>query len=448
MSRKIGFWSVFQLVTVSQFGSGLLIPANLAPYGMLGLTGWLFSSAGAILLALMFALLCIRYPTTGGPQAYVHKAFGPSAAFFTGWTYWIISWVSTTAIVTSAVAYLTPLIGEQSMAVELLLEFLIIIGVTAVNLRGAYSAGNTNFLLVAFKILPLLLVPVIALFYFDKANITTVDLPLDVLASDMGGSPLNNVLLLTFWGFIGFESATACAENVKDPARVFPKALVLGTLFVAVVYFISSLGIMGVIPAHILMNSEAPYTDAAKILFGGHWYLLISLIGCIVCIAAVNAWTLASGQIASDITKDRLVPRFFSKPNKHGAPVFALIFSCLGTLPLIYFTHSDNLAQKVNTIIDLSVTSFLFVYVICCLAFLKIIWQQKRVTRDWQWYIGLLSLGFCLWVMCTTPLKTLIICSLFVLSGLPIYLIRRKKLKVAMGESLFQNSPSPLVSDT
>ncbi len=444
MSRKIGFWSVFQLVTVSQFGSGLLLPANLAPFGMLGLKGWVLSSVGAMILALMFALLCIRYPRTGGPHAYVHEAFGPKAAFFTGWTYWIISWISTTAIITSAVAYLTPLIGEQPMALELCLEFLIIIGVTMVNLRGVYSAGKTNFLFVAFKILPLLLVPLIALFFFDKTNIATIELSLE----DLESSPLNHVMLLTLWGFIGFESATAVAGEVKDPARVFPKALVLGTLFVAVIYFISSLGIMGVIPSHILMNSEAPYTDAAKVIFGGHWHLLISLIACIVCIAAVNAWTLASGQIALSITKDRLMPRFFSKTNKHGAPVFALIFSCIGSLPLIYFTHSDNLAQKVNTIIDLSVTSFLFIYIICCLSFLKILWQQKQTTRNWQWYCGLLSLSFCAWVMCSTPLKTLIVCSLFVLSGLPIYLIRRKKLKVAPADILFQSSPPTLASDT
>ncbi|HRE30923.1 MAG TPA: amino acid permease, partial [Candidatus Berkiella sp.] len=255
------------------------------------------------------------------------------------------------------------------------------------------------------------------------------------------------VMLLTLWGFIGFESATTTAGDVEDPARIFPKAMVLGTLLVAVVYFISSVGIMGVIPGEILANSESPYADAAKVIFGGHWHVLISLIACFVCISAVNAWTLASGQIALGITKDRLMPRFFAKTNKHGAPVFALIFSCIGTLPLIYFTHSDNLAQKVNTIIDLSVTSFLFVYVICCMSFLKMIWQQKRSARDWQWYCGLFSLAFCLWVMASTPLKTLIICSLFVFSGLPIYLIRRKKLKVALAENLFQPAPATLASD-
>ncbi len=115
MSRKIGFWSVFALVTGSQIGSGVfMLPANLAPYGFYSLAGWLFSGAGAIALALVFAGLCARFPQTGGPHVYVHHAFGRGWAFFTGWTYWVISWVSTTAVVVVSIGYLTPIIGHQS----------------------------------------------------------------------------------------------------------------------------------------------------------------------------------------------------------------------------------------------------------------------------------------------------------------------------------------------
>ncbi|MBI2791003.1 MAG: amino acid permease [Gammaproteobacteria bacterium] len=424
MTGKIGFWSVFELVTVSQIGSGLTLPANLAPYGALGLYGWLFSSMGAMILAMMFTLLCLRYPKTGGPHAYVQEAFGAPAAFFTGWTYWVISWVSTTAIITSAVGYLTPLMGIHSPILNLVIEMMIIVIVTAINLKGAVRAGKSKFLLVALKMIPLLLVPVAALFFFDKSNFTPL-----VAAPEESSSVLNNVMLLTFWGFIGFESATATAGDVKNLRKTLPIALILGTLFVAIVYFISSLGIMGVIPGEILMNSEAPYTDTAHEVFGGYWHLLVSFIACVVCIAAVNAWTLASGQIALGITQDGLMPKFFAKQNKYGAPVFALMMSCLGTLPLLMMTQHENLAQKVNTIIDLSVTAFLFVYIISCLAFLKLWWPLKDKQPVWKWMCGVISLGFCLWIIFSTPLNTLLVACLFVLSGLPIYLIRRNKLK-------------------
>ncbi len=424
MSNKIGFWSVFGLVTVSQIGSGLMLPAILAPYGTLSLIGWILSGLGATFLAIMFSQLCVRFPRTGGPHVYVQEAFGSCAAFFTGWTYWVISWVSTIAIITSAVGYLIPLIGEHSPIFNLSLEIFIVLAITAINMHGVYRAGKSRFILVALKMIPLLVVPVIALFFFDSKNFTVFN-----TATDNISGPLNNVVLLTFWGFIGFESATAAVGEVARPEKTIPRAIILGTLFVALMYFISSLGIMGVIPGHVLMNSQAPYTDTILHLFGGYWHVIVSLIACLVCIAAVNAWTLASGQIAVGITQDGLMPKFFARKNRHGAPIFALVISCAATLPLLILTHHENLAQKVSTIIDFSVVSFLFVYIISCLSFLKIIWLQRKKEPLWLWGCGIASLGFCIWIICFTPIKILVISSLFVFSGLPIYLLFRNKAK-------------------
>ncbi len=439
MSGKIGFWSVFELVTISQIGSGLMLPANLAAYGHLSLTGWVMSSIGAILLAIMFTQLCTRFPRTGGPHAYVQEAFGQTASYFTGWTYWVISWVSTSAIIISAVGYVLPLLGVHSHYFNLGLELVIIIVITAINLKGVYYAGNAKLIWIAFKMIPLLLVPIAALFFFDKSNFTVVD------SSEETSSLLNSVMLLTFWGFIGFETATAAANDVKDLRKTIPRALIFGTLFVAVVYFISSLGIMGVIPGNELSNSVAPYSDTAKIIFGGKWYLLVSLLACIVCITAVNAWTLASGQIALGIAEDGLLPKIFAKRNKYGAPIFALILSCIGTVFLLILTHHESLAEKVNFIIDLSVVAFLFVYIISCVAYLKLLVTPKRKEPYWKWLCGIASLGFCSWIIFSTPLKTVLIASLFVISGLPIYLLRRRKLKDTIGDD---DAQSPLASDT
>ncbi len=95
MSNKIGFWAIFALVVSSQIGSGIfMLPISLAPYGAYSLISWVISGLGAMSLALVFALLCAKFPETGGPHVYVKHAFGPVAAFFVGWTYWVISWVS------------------------------------------------------------------------------------------------------------------------------------------------------------------------------------------------------------------------------------------------------------------------------------------------------------------------------------------------------------------
>ncbi len=81
MSKKLGFWSVFAIVTGSQIGSGVfMLPASLAPYGKFSILGWLISGIGAICLAMVFSGLCNRFPKTGGPHVYVKEMFGNTTA--------------------------------------------------------------------------------------------------------------------------------------------------------------------------------------------------------------------------------------------------------------------------------------------------------------------------------------------------------------------------------
>src|SRR5271163_1332369 len=127
MSQKIGFWAVFALVAGSQIGSGVFMqPASLAPFGIYSIFGWLISSGGAIALALVFSWLVTKHPKTGGPCVYAEVAFGKTVGFFIGWTYWVISWVSTTVLFVASIGYLSPLLGHPSASVRLILELLLL----------------------------------------------------------------------------------------------------------------------------------------------------------------------------------------------------------------------------------------------------------------------------------------------------------------------------------
>ncbi len=430
MINKIGFWPVFALVVGSQIGAGVfMLPANLAAYGFYAVLGWIISGCGAVALALVFGSLCARFPETGGPHVYVKHMFGLPAAFFTGWTYWVISWVSTTAVIVTGVGYLTPfivaLIAHPGQIIYLLVEIILLAAITVLNLKGVQAAGNTEFVLTVLKFVPLLIVPFLALFYFDITNFvmdptTTANLTTPTI--------LGRVALLALWGFIGLESATTPAGSVENPSKTIPRAIILGTLSVAFLYIINSLGIMGLIPGADLMHSQAPYVDAVQRIFGGSWHLVIALVASIACVGTLNAWVLTSGQIALGLAQDNLMPRFFARKNAGGAPLWGIIISDLGILPLLFFTASESLTKQVMDIIDFSVVAFLFVYLICCMSFIKLLVQEREKATLFQWTFGTIATLFCAWTIYETSVKVLAIASLFVLSGLPVYLLwyRRK----------------------
>ena len=120
--------------------------------------------------------------------------------------------------------------------------------------------------------------------------------------------------------------------------------------------------------------------------------------------------------------KDKSLYHIMSEKNKHNAPFWGIIASCAGIIPLLFLTANESLVQQMNAIIDFSVMTFLFVYLMCCLSFLKLLIQKKLENSLIQWIFGLVASGFCIWIMYETPIKTLAIASLFILSGLPLYL--------------------------
>ena len=424
MLKKIGFWSVFAIVLSSQIGSGVLIlPVTLAPFGLYSILGWIISGLGAISLALVFGGLCSRFPRTGGPHAYVQETFGKTAAFFTGWTYWTISWFSTTVVVIASIGYLSPFIGERSPTTYLELEVLLLLGITWVNLKGIRLAGRAGFVLTLLKTLPLFILPVAAFWYFDAHHF--------VVQQEVNNLPVPTILaqvtLLTLWGFIGLESATTSAGSVINPERTIPKAIILGTTCAAVLYLINSLGIMGLMPADMLSHSKAPYIDATNTMFGGEWHLVIAVIASLICIGTLNAWMLASGQIALGLAEDNLLPRYFAKTNKKGAPIIGLAVSAIGILPFLYLMAQHSIAKQIATLVDYSVTAFLFVYLICTLAYIKILIKEK--ARWYHWIYTLIGGAFSLWILSETSVTIIGTAVLFIFSGVPVYFIwyRRKK---------------------
>jgi APA family basic amino acid/polyamine antiporter len=237
---------------------------------------------------------------------------------------------------------------------------------------------------------------------------------------------LGSVTMLTLWGFVGMETATTPAEAVHNPSKTIPKAIILGTLSVVAIYILSSIAIIGLIPTHILMKSNAPYADAAQILFGGNWQVLICIIATIICLGTLNSWILTSGQILLGLANDGFVPKKLGLCNKLGAPYVGILLSSSGIIPLLFLVMNDDIASQIRQVIDVSVTAFLFVYLICGISFLTFLFKQRNYSIA-SWVIGILANLFCLWVLYETSSTVIASAFLFVLSGTPMYFLWYKK---------------------
>jgi APA family basic amino acid/polyamine antiporter len=119
------------------------------------------------------------------------------------------------------------------------------------------------------------------------------------------------------------------------------------------------------------------------------------------------------------------MPSHFAKKNQNDAPALGIIVSCIGIVPLLYLTLNANISQQISAIIDFSVVAFLFVYLICVLAYIKRLYQEQASVQHWIYSI--LACLFCLWTISQTPWTTILTSMVFSLSGLPVYLFWYRK---------------------
>ncbi|MEU4035168.1 amino acid permease [Streptomyces collinus] len=333
-ARRFGLPVATALVMGNIIGGGIfLLPASVAPYGTVSLVAFGVLTVGAIALALVFGRLAERDPRTGGPYVYAREAFGDFAGFLAAWSYWITTWVSNAALAVAAVGYLDVLIPVNGHRWTACLAALVLQWLPALaNFAGTRYVGAVQLVSTVLKFVPLLLVAVGGLFFFDPAKLGAFN------AS--GHSPIGAVsaaAALLLFSYLGVESASVSAGEVKNARRNVGRATVIGTAGAALVYLLGTLSVFGTVPHDRLVRSTAPFTDAVDTMFGGTWggwavalAALVSMTGCL------NGWTLLSAQTPYAAARDGLFPAAFAR-KRRGVPTVGVgVTVVLASLLTVY----------------------------------------------------------------------------------------------------------------
>ncbi len=410
------------LVMGNMIGSGIfLLPSSLASFGGLSLVGWIVSGAGAVALALVFARLARIDPSAGGPYAYTRKAFGDFAGFFVAWGYWVSMWSSLGALAVAFVGYLDPFfpalvrspVGAAGTAVG---AVWLLIGV---NVMGVRSAGWVQSVTTALKIVPLLVIGVAGLTAFEPSHFAIARTDARAVAGGVSATAA-----LTLWAFLGLEAATVPSGSIADPRRTIPRATLVGTLVTAVIYILSTVGVMSLLPPDALARSTAPYSDAARLLAGDTAARLVALGAAVSCFGALNGWVLLAGQLPLAVARDGLFPAVFGRLSPRGAPVGGMLIAGTLTTGLVAMNYTRDLVGLFTFIILLSTLSTLVPYVFSSLAVFLI--PDESAGRTARLRAGSAATAgvafvYALWAIGGAGAETVYWGFLLLLAGLPVY---------------------------
>ena len=418
-SRSLGFWTAVALVMGNMIGSGVfLLPSSLAPFGGISLIGWVLSAGGSVCLALVFARLARFNPLAGGPYAYTRQAFGDLPGFLIAWGYWISVWSTEAALSVALVGYLDPfvpsLVRTPSTAAAMAVALVWVL--TVLNVVGLRAAGRMQVVTTVLKILPLLVIGVAGLVVLDPSHF-----PITSSGTNLGRD-VTAAGTLTLWAFLGLECATIPADSIADPDRTIPRATILGTLLTAVIYILSTVGVMGVLPPAALARSTAPFADAARALAGNGAASLVALGAAISCFGALNGWILVAGQFPLAVAQDGLFPRVFGVLSNRGTPARGIVIGGVLASALILMNFSRALVQLFTFIILLATLSTLVPYTFCSVAALLLDRQSPgmRLSRG-PMVLAALAFVYSVWAIAGAGAEVVYSGFLLLLCGLPVY---------------------------
>jgi APA family basic amino acid/polyamine antiporter len=424
--RSLGIAACTAIVVGNMVGSGFyLSPSAVAPYGSLAILVWALMGGGAICLGLTFAKLARLRPETGGPYAYTRIAYGDFPGFLIAWVYWISIWASLPVIaVAFAGAILDMFPGLHSRMMAAVLTLGAIWAVVLINLRGVKEAGFFAELMTYSKLIPFGAVAIIGLFYVDPSHFSTFN---------ASGKPLFSATAalapLTMFAYLGLESATVPAGDVKDPERTIPRSTILGIVTATLLYVLGTIAVMGIVPREQLVKSVAPFSDAAQIIWGPWGATAISIAVILSSIGALNGWTLLMGQVPMAAARDGLFPSIFSRMSQQGVPAIGIMLSAtLATiLVIIQAAGTSGFQSFYSLVVGLSTMAAVIPYAFCAMATGLIAAHGASAMAPQLTIIEIIAFIFAVFTLYGCGAEAVLYGVVLLVLGIPVYVWQRRR---------------------
>jgi APA family basic amino acid/polyamine antiporter len=355
--RALGLWGLTASIVNITIGGGIFrAPGTMEVTGRLGAAAPLAYIVCAIAMA--FVVLCFaeagsRVALTGGPYAYVERAFGPMAGFAVGWNLWVLGTIATAAVGTifaDSVVRMLPAGWVGVRAVSLVIVFAV---AATINVLGVRFGARLNIASTIAKLVPLFVIIVLGLTHAHRENFVWTTAP--------SAANLTRASVFLIFVFAGIESALVPSGEVRDPGRTVPKAVLLALVVVTVTYMLVQLSAQGVLGAS-LAGRAAPLADVGESVMGPAGALMVGVAVVLSTFGYISGMILAVPRALFAFARDGLLPHAVATvhPRFH-TPWIAIVLQASMSLVL-------GLSSGFEPLVILANVAVLFVFLGCAAA--------------------------------------------------------------------------------
>ena len=353
LAKDLGPLAALTIGVGTMIGAGIFVLPGTAVMraGPLAAVTFVLGGVIALFTALSASELGTAMPKSGGAYFYINRALGPLFGSISGWANWLGLAFASAFYMYGLGEYVNTLVGAPALSVgPLFLEAAQVIGLVgallfiAVNYFGAKETGGLQIVIVLLLLGILAIFTVVGLFNADLDS-------LQPLAPPGTTGEVLPVTAIVFVSYLGFVQITSVAEEIKDPGRNLPRAVIGSVVLVTVVYGLFLLVLLAAVPNELVAGNDTAVVDAAQLLFGQYslfgfelgilgWALLL-FGGLLATASSANASILSSSRINFAMGREKIVtPSLNEIHDRFGTPYKSIALT--GAL-IVVFLLAGNL---------------------------------------------------------------------------------------------------------
>jgi len=423
LTRQLNTFDVTNLVVGSIIGADIYVAAALGSklVGPASIILWFTAGVMAIIIALSFSYCATILPRVGGPYSYTKEVGGQFSGFMVGWSLFLSEWLSLAVFPVAFTQYFISFVMIDQQF-QVILKGVFISTILVTNIFGIKVAGKFNDSLTIAKLSPLLLLMVSGLVFIGLKPEMTFSNFQPFIKGDIGN--LGQALVLIFWAYAGFELSTLPADEIRQPKKTIPRAIVTGMLIVTTFYLITNFVIIGVVDQETLASSQTPLMVAAAEIFGlsSSLSILGSLIvgmGALISImGADESGTVGTSRLAYAMSIDGLFPRVFSRLHRSfRTPHIGLALICSTAF-------IASVLSSLTALINASVFLLSLAYLATCVStiFLERKYLKASEKLRGKTVIPALGAAFSILLMTQVNVQQILISLVLLVIGVPLFI--------------------------
>ena len=343
LRRELGFWDALTIGAGTMIGAGIFLLAGVAleMSGPAAIFAYLAAGIVCMITASSAAELATGMPTSGGDYFFVSRSLGPMFGAISGVGIWLSLTFAIAFYLYGMGEYLSYFLPISSFWGAFIGGILLMI----LNIVGAKESGRTQVVIVLALFVILGGFSFLGIFHIETENFSPF--------FPFGTSSIPGTIALVFVSFLGFVKIAAVAEEIKEPSKNLPRALIGSVALVTVLYVVILLIIGGMFTQQTIGSVRDPLTEAARRMLGHSGAIAIIFAGLLATISSANASILASSRINLAMARDRMIPNWLSEiHDKLLTPYRAIVLTGILALIFLFLDSLEDLA-KIASVLQL-----------------------------------------------------------------------------------------------